>query len=91
MIVKILKKPIYFIKEDREKQVTLSIIVIRLDNNSQTDTQTLIDSECTRSCINQQFIINYKIPIKKIPLTILVYNIDSTLNKNRFIKKFVIL
>ena len=26
-----------------------------------------------------------------MPLIILVYNIDSTLNKNKFIKKFIIL
>ena len=32
-----LKEPIHFIKGDREKQLTLPVIVIRLDNNSQTD------------------------------------------------------
>ena len=36
-------------------------------------------------------VVNYKISIKKIPFTILVYNIDNTLNKNEFIKEFVIL
>ena len=59
--------------------------------NSWINTQALVNSRYTRSCINQQFIINYKILTKQIPLTILVYNIDSTLNKNRFIKKFAIL
>ena len=39
-------------------------MVIRLDNNSWTDTQALIDSRYTRSCINQQFIVNYKILTK---------------------------
>ena len=29
-----LKEPIYFVKEGRGKQLTLSVIVIRLDNNS---------------------------------------------------------
>ena len=29
-----LKEPIYFVKEDRGKQLTLPVIVIRLDNNS---------------------------------------------------------
>ena len=33
-----LKEPIYFVKGDRGKQLTLPVIVIRLDNNSQTDT-----------------------------------------------------
>ena len=89
--VGILKEPICFIKGDRGKQLTLLVIVIRLDNNSQTDTWALINSGYTRSCINQQFIINYKIPTKQMPLIILVYNIDSTLNKNRSIKKFAIL
>ena len=35
--VKILKEPIHFIKRDRKKQLTLSVIVIRLNNNSRTD------------------------------------------------------
>ena len=36
--VETLKEPICFIKKDRKKQLTLLVIVIRLDNNSQTDT-----------------------------------------------------
>ena len=35
--VETLKEPICFIKKDRKKQLTLLVIVIRLDNNSQTD------------------------------------------------------
>ena len=66
-------------------------MVIRLDNNSQTNTQALIDSGCTRSCINQQFIINHKIPTKQMPFTIPVYNVNGTLNKNRSIKEFATL
>ena len=59
-----LKEPICFIKRDRGKQLTLPVIVIRLDNNSRIDTQVLVDSGCTGSCINQQFVINHKIPTK---------------------------
>ena len=33
-----LKEPIYFIKRGRGKQLTLPVMVIRLDNNSQTNT-----------------------------------------------------
>ena len=47
-----LKEPICFVKEGREKQLTLPVMVIKLDNNSQTDTQVLVDSGCTRPCIN---------------------------------------
>ena len=47
-----LKEPICFVKRGRRKQLTLPVMVIRLDNNSQTDTQVLIDSGCTRSYIN---------------------------------------
>ena len=36
--VEILKKPIRFIKGDKKKQLTLLVIVIRLDNNSWTNT-----------------------------------------------------
>ena len=47
-----LKEPICFVKRGRRKQLTLPVMVIRLDNKSQTDTQVLIDSGCTRSYIN---------------------------------------
>ena len=59
-----LKEPIRFVKEGRGKQLTLLVTVIRLDNNSQTDTQALIDNRYTKSCINQQFNVNHKIPTK---------------------------
>ena len=52
VVVKTLKELIHFIKGGREKQLILLIIVIRLDNNSQIDIQVLINSGCTRSCIN---------------------------------------
>ena len=51
--VRTLKEPICFVKGGREKQLTLPVIIIRLDNNSWTDTWVLIDSGCTRSYINQ--------------------------------------
>ena len=91
VVVRTLKEPICFVKRGRKKQLTLSVIIIRLDNNFQTDTQAFVDSECTESCINQQFVINYKIPTKQIPFIILVYNVNSTLNKNGSIKEFAIL
>ena len=91
IVVGTLKEPIRFVKGGRGKQLTLLVIVIKLDNNSQTDTRVLVDSGCTRSYINQQFIINHKIPTKQMPLAILVYNIDSTLNKNGSIKEFATL
>ena len=50
--VKTLKELIHFVKEGKKKQLTLPVMVIRLDNNSQTDIWTLIDSRYTRSCIN---------------------------------------
>ena len=36
--VKTLKEPIHFVKRGRGKQLTLPVTVIRLDNNSWTDT-----------------------------------------------------
>ena len=59
-----LKEPICFVKGGRKKQLTLSVTIIRLDNNSWIDTQALVDSGCTGFCINQQFIVNHKIPTK---------------------------
>ena len=37
VVVGTLKEPIYFVKRDRRKQLTLPITVIRLNNNSQID------------------------------------------------------
>ena len=37
VVVRILKEPICFIKGDRGKQLTLPVMIIRLDNNSQID------------------------------------------------------
>ena len=51
----------------------------------------LIDNRCTRSYINQQFVVNYKILTKQISFAIPVYNADDTLNKNESIKEFAIL
>ena len=53
VVVRILKELICFIKRNKRKQLTLPVIVIKLDNNSWTDTWVLIDSEYTRFCINQ--------------------------------------
>ena len=52
VVVGTLKELIHFIKGGRGKQLTLPVIVIKLDNNSWTDTQVLIDSRYTGSCIN---------------------------------------
>ena len=52
IMVRILKELICFVKKGRGKQLTLPVIVIKLDNNSQTDIQVLVDSEYTGSCIN---------------------------------------
>ena len=86
-----LKELIHFVKGGRGKQLTLPVTVIRLDNNSRTDTRALVDSEYTGSYINQQFIINHKILTKRMPFAIPVYNTDGTLNKNGSIKKFATL
>ena len=48
-----LKELICFVKRGRGKQLTLPVMVIRLDNDSQTNTRAFVDSGCIRSCINQ--------------------------------------
>ena len=50
--VRTLKEPICFVKGGRGKQLTLSVMVIRLDNNFWTDTHALLDSEYIGSYIN---------------------------------------
>ena len=49
----------------------------------------LLDSGCTRSCINQKFVDLYGLETHNLPAPVLVYNADGTINCNGAIKEFV--
>ncbi|EGN91060.1 hypothetical protein SERLA73DRAFT_67790, partial [Serpula lacrymans var. lacrymans S7.3] len=53
--------------------------------------EALLDSGCTGSCIDSQFVKDKRYETRKIPRPIPVYNADGTLNKNGAINEFVIL
>jgi len=60
----------------------LSTKVVVKTHNELVDTITLIDSGCTGSCVHSRFVKKYKIPTRKLPRPIPVYNADGTLNKH---------
>ncbi|EGN91392.1 hypothetical protein SERLA73DRAFT_80566 [Serpula lacrymans var. lacrymans S7.3] len=62
-----------------------------LDTLQSETVEALLDSGCTGSCIDSQFVKDKRYETRKIPRPIPVYNADGTLNKNGAINEFVIL
>jgi hypothetical protein len=60
----------------------LSTRIIVKAINKQIETITLIDSGCTGLCIHSWFVKQNKIPTRKLPRPIPVYNANGTLNKH---------
>ena len=84
-----LKEPKRFIRGGKGRQLTVPILLATLDNNLQIQSQGLIDSGCTGSCINESLVKKYQLVTKKTPLAIPVYNADGTLNKAGAIKEYI--
>ena len=49
----------------------------------------LLDSGCTGSCIDREFVRKNNIQTKKVPLPIPVYNADGSLNEGGPITEFI--
>jgi hypothetical protein len=60
-----------------------------LDSGSIFQLRALLDSGCTGSCIDKEFIRKNDIRTRKIPRPIPVYNTDGTLNEGGPITEFV--
>lgn len=69
----------------------LSTRVIVEVNGLPIEITALIDSGCTGSCVHKKFVKEHKIPTKKLPRPIPVYNADGTLNKNSAITQTITL
>ena len=48
----------------------------------------LLDSGATGSCVNKSFVEKHSLMIKKLPIKILIYNANGTLNNNRSVEGF---
>jgi len=62
------------------RQLDLELTLGTLDNRRNFCINTLLDSGCTNSCIDKNFIKNNRINVIKLPIPVLVYNTDGTPN-----------
>ena len=84
-----LKEPKRYIRGGQGRQLTVPILLATLDKNLQIQSQGLIDSGCTGSCINERLVKTHQLTTRKTPLAIPVYNADGTLNKAGAIKEYI--
>ena len=79
--VKELKRPRRFIRRLGGNQLSVDITMGRLDNGESIRTKALVDSGCSGSCVDRDFVAKNEIPVRRLPLPIPVYNADGTINK----------
>jgi hypothetical protein len=60
-----------------------------MSDSSKLPIVALVDSGCSRSSIDELFVQENKITIYNLLITIPVYNVDGTPNRNRLISKFI--
>ena len=82
LAVRSLKEPRRFIRRVGGQQLSLPVVLQRLDNGSAIKVQALVDSGCTGSCINRTFAEKHDIPMHPLPIPVPVYNADGTLNRD---------
>ncbi|EGO01047.1 hypothetical protein SERLA73DRAFT_50646, partial [Serpula lacrymans var. lacrymans S7.3] len=83
--------PKKYIRGTQGNQMNVMCKLTTLDTLKSETIKALLDSGCTGSCINLQFVKDQGYKIRKILRPIPVYNADGTLNTNGAIKEFVIL
>jgi len=70
-------------------KLKIPVILTIFDKKTTFECNTLLNSGCTGSCINKDFVKNNNIITKKLPRPIPVYNADGTLKKNGSITETV--
>ncbi|EGN91222.1 hypothetical protein SERLA73DRAFT_39363, partial [Serpula lacrymans var. lacrymans S7.3] len=83
--------PKKYIRGTQGNQMNVKCKLTTLDTLQSETVEALLDSGCTGSCIDSQFVKDKGYETRKIPRPIPVYNADGTLNKNGAINEFVIL
>ena len=63
-----------------KNQMDVSGVVITMDTLSRHSIKALIDSGCTGSCINEDFVRRHGLNTTKLPKSILVFNADGSSN-----------
>ena len=70
-----------YIRGRKGHQLNLSVVLKTLEDQRAFRTTALLDSGCTGSCINRQFVNKHHIPTQRMPIPIPVYNADGTRNQ----------
>ena len=63
-----------------KRQMDLPVTIHTLDTLESFNIKALVDSGCTGSCINSEFVKRNNLNTKTLPRAIPVYNADGTLN-----------
>ena len=87
--LKELRKPKRYVQGTGGRKLTMRVIVTTLDDNHSHETQALLDSGCTGSCISRSFVETHHINTQKLIRPIPVYNADGTLNRDGAITETV--
>jgi hypothetical protein len=91
LALKELAQPKQYIQGAGGNKLSIYAILTSLDKQMIIETNALIDSGSTGSCIHTRFVEEHHLITQKLPRPIPVYNADGTLNKNGDIKETVTL
>ena len=83
-----LKNKWKYIQGTKGRDLKILVTIKNINNHNQIETQVLLDSGTTGSCVNKSFVEKHSLMIKKLPIKIPIYNADGTLNNNGSIEGF---
>ncbi|KAI0349087.1 hypothetical protein OH77DRAFT_1415564, partial [Trametes cingulata] len=89
MVLRELARPKQFIRGGRGNQMDIPLTLTTLDDRRSFPIRALLDSGCTGSSIDINFVRRNNIQTRKLPRPIPVYNADNTLNKGGPISEYV--
>ena len=76
-----LKKPQTYVRGTSNNKLALTTIVESPNTQHQYKAKTLIDCGCEGTCINQRYVDEQGLQVRKLALPISVYNYDGTINE----------
>ena len=77
-----------FIRGTKGKDLKILVMIENINNHNQIETLALLDSGATGSCVNKSFVEKHSLMVKKLPIKILIYNANGTLNNNGSVEGF---
>ena len=78
-----------FVRGTKGKNLKFAAIIESLETGQQYETNALLDSGATGSCINKKFVKQNNILVQRLPIKMPVYNADGTLNADGSIEGFI--